>query len=219
MKSKIIDTKSAVTLLVLGLTFIVVSSQFASAAAPNVVFGTASVDGSYTEWKIPADFFTYLYEAHKPTKPVLGNVSVRYSSGILYVLVLANQSLPGVKSDDDAWVKITGVSGNIVDGGDAPPNGAQPEFAWIGAGYDGNLNHVRGYEASFVLAPGSYEIQIHLEVVYKGNPASTAGTPEITIVIPPEFPVPETPFATTLVAVIAAAAVFVVFKRSRQKKQ
>ena len=141
--------------------------------------GQAVVDGNSSEWSVPAnfddwgtspDFVAYMYRGFDSTKPVEAAVFVRYDlpTQTAYLLVLAKPGVPGIKSDADAWVSISDSSGKItpkVVTGSSVDDGVPPDFAWVGVGYDGDPNHVRGYEASFSLAPTtSTYLGAHLQV-------------------------------------------------------
>jgi hypothetical protein len=224
MDRHIISIKFAVALTAMTLILLLASSQCTYAAAPFPINAPADVDGDYGEWNIPSqptnpsngDFFTYMYLAHKPDFVVLGNVSIRYFNGVVYVLALANWTTPGLADAADAWVKIQSISGNVVDGADND-DGAPPDFQWISPNYDG-LGHVRGYEASFNLGPGTYYIQIHLEVLYDGAGATAGSDKDWTQIIIPNGPVvPEPSIALSLVASVAAASGFMVYRRKTQK--
>jgi hypothetical protein len=117
--------------------------------------GTAVVDGSTGEWNLAADLFANMYRAGNPAKPLESRAYLRYdcATGTVYVLVLSEPGVPTLTWADDAWVKIDG--GKAVDG-------TYPAFAWVGLSADGKT--ARGYEASFPLAPGSYTIDIHVQV-------------------------------------------------------
>ncbi|WP_200240875.1 SdrD B-like domain-containing protein [Thiohalocapsa halophila] len=123
---------------------------------------TPSIDGDSGDWDLNADFFAKLYEAGRPDKDHLADAYVRYSDGTLYVLVLATPGNQVSQSAQDAWVKVYDL------GSSTQVDGSSADFAWVTIG-----GEVRGYEASFDLAPGSYdEIEIHLNV----NGGDTAST-------------------------------------------
>jgi hypothetical protein len=221
LNNKKTKTRSLIGLSALLLIILAASSTLVSAAPPTPSIGTATVDGNPSEWNLTSDFFTNMYRAWKDdgTKPVTAKAYLRYdtTTNTLYVLVIAEQNC-FCEIGGDAHVKIDGaVEVNQATG----DNNIVPDFAWIGIGADGNANHALGFEASFSIAPGSYMIRIHVNMFEGGASGQTSGTPnkDIPLELPPELVVPETPFATTLVAVIAAAAVFAVYRRSQHKKQ
>jgi len=121
-----------------------------------------SIDGDSGDWDLSGDFFAKLYEAGNPGKDHLANAYLRWSEGTLNVLVLATPGNAVSRSAQDAWVKVYDLSNStLVDGSSA-------SFAWV---YENGA--LRGYEASFDLAAGSYDkIEIHLNV----NGGDTAST-------------------------------------------
>jgi hypothetical protein len=222
------NTKSLIGLSALLLIILAASSTLVSAASPPVpLIGTANVDGNSSEWNLSSDpltgdFFSNMYRAWKDdgSKPITSKAYLRYDpiTDTLYVLVLAQPNCFIEMGDGEATIKIgqtkvvdefTGDDGNV------------PDFRWIGQGAGGDATHALGFEASFSIGPGSYEIRIHVNMYEDGESRQTSGTPNqyIPLQIPPHSVVPETPFATTLVAVVAAAAVFAVYRRSQHKKQ
>lgn len=210
-KSTPIFTAFALTLLLLLAT-----SQFAFAAnPPEPTYGTATVDGDITDWDLDEDWFADMLRAQGQggQTDVLSKLYVRYdlSSGTLYVLVLVEPGYAGLKQNGEAWVKIDGDK--AVDGALDSKFG-NPQFAWIEAGYDGNSNHVKGYEASFLLPQGEYTLNVHLNVQGATGGSDTSGVLKAGIDL---FILPETLIGTTLIAVIGAAAVFYVVKRSKTK--
>ena len=152
--------------------------------------GQAVVDGDYAEWDVPdsftawsssEDFVAYMYRAYNanPPMPQESALFVRYDlpTQTAYVLVLAKPGVPGIKSAPDAWVSISSTAGNInnkVVTGSSGDNGVPPDFAWVGVGYDNDPNHVRGFEASFSLAPTTSKyLGAHLLVYDDGAPQTS----------------------------------------------
>jgi hypothetical protein len=121
-----------------------------------------AVDGEVGDWDLAGELFARLYEAGNPDKDHLADAYVRHNDGTLSVLVLATDGNSVSPSAEDAWVKIYDFAKSPqVDG-----NAADFEWVYI----DGDL---RGYEASFDLAPGTYaEVEFHLNV----NGGDTAST-------------------------------------------
>jgi hypothetical protein len=151
----------------------------ALAAPPNPTYGTANVDGNSGEWNLVQDFFSLMYRAGNPSKPVESRAYLRYdcTTRTMYVLVLMEPNSVGYidPSSQTAWVAINAQNNKVVteNSGD---DGIPPDFDWIGQGYDGNPQHVRGYEASFPLAPGSYNIIFHVDVIDPSG-AQTSASP------------------------------------------
>jgi hypothetical protein len=158
-------------LLFLITLLVMVMPIVAAAVPPQPSFGTAVVDGHYGEWNLTADFFADMYRAGGPDKIVESKLYLRYDciTNTMYVLVLVQ---PGVVGYIDslattAWVAINTNSNKVVNelsGNDGIP----PDFAWIDRGYDGDNWHVRGFEASFYIVPGTYNILASLHVLDGG---------------------------------------------------
>lgn len=187
--------------------------SIANAADPfEPTYGTATVDGDISEWDLTQDYFADMYRAFKDDKPVEAKAYLRYdlSTQTMYVLVLAEPSAIGLAYEDDAWAAINGT-GNKVFLGTSGNDGVPPDFAWVGEGYDGDCSHVQGYEASFPLETGTHTMNMHIEV-YGDGEAQTSGLIKAGLNV---FVVPETPIATTLVAVLFAGVVFAVYKQYR----
>jgi uncharacterized repeat protein (TIGR01451 family) len=138
--------------------------------------GAYSVDGSYSEWNLTNDYFADMYRAFNNTKKVESKLYLHYDcqNQVMYALVLTEAGVPGVKIAADAWITINGISNKVVTGSSGN-NGTAPDFNWIGVGFDGNTDHVLGYEASFPLAEGDYKIVGHIEV-YDDGANQTSGT-------------------------------------------
>jgi opacity protein-like surface antigen len=168
--------------LVSGVIVVAMTTPWvASAVPPYPSAGQAVVDGYYAEWDLTNDYFADMYRAGNPNKPVESELYLRYDcvSNTLYALVL---NLPDVVGYIDStavtsWIAIDDNSNKVVN--EASGNdGIPPDFAWIDRGYDGDPQHVRGYEASFILYPGSYEIYAHTDIWDNNTQTSaTAGCP------------------------------------------
>ncbi len=130
----------------------------ASAAAPDVTYGSANVNGNAGEWDLTADFFASLDAGG----PIRADSYARYDcdTQVLYVLVLAR---PGedIKTNEpgDHYVRIDG-SGKLVSdlSGD---DGTAPDFSFVNPGAG---NTADGWEASGPLPPGTYDIRIFTKV-------------------------------------------------------
>jgi hypothetical protein len=137
------------------------------------------VDGNSGEWNLVNDFFSLMYRAGNPTKPVESKAYLRYNcgTGTMYVLVLMEPNSIGYIDPfaQTAWVAINAQNNKVVteNSGD---DGIPPDFQWIGQGYDGDPQHVRGYEASFQIGPGSYNIIFHVDVIDPSG-AQTSASP------------------------------------------
>ena len=169
------------TITVIGIcTGVLLSvASLASATPPNPTYGTANVDGNSGEWNLVNDFFSLMYRAGNPNKPVESKAYLRYdcATHTMYVLVLMEPNSVGYidPNNQTAWVAIDQQNNKVVteNSGD---DGVPPDFEWVGQGYDGNPQHVRGYEASFPLASGSYEIIFHVDVI-DASGAQTSASP------------------------------------------
>ena len=197
MKHHHADTHRFLKLMAIA-SLIVMISAFAGpvGAAPDskeLRCGQAVVDGVDSEWNVPgdfdawstsADFVAYMVRAFKPGKEQESALFMRYdlTTQTAYVLVLAKPGVPGLKWADDAWVAIGDEAGKndnkVVNGNDVPP-----AFAWIGVGYDGNSDHVQGFEASFHLDPTTSKyLGAHLQV-YDDGAQQTSGIADKTMEI------------------------------------
>ena len=159
-----IPTRSSTLFALLALAL---AAMPAVAAPPTPSYGTANVDGFYAEWNLVNDFYTLMYRAGNPSKPVESRAYLRYDcgAGVMYVLVLMEPTSVGYidPNAQTAWVAINAQNNKVVteNSGD---DGIAPDFRWVGQAYDGDPQHVRGYEASFPLATGSYNIIFHVDV-------------------------------------------------------
>src|SRR5262249_24908388 len=107
-------------------------------------YGSAVVDGAYNEWNLATDYFASTYVAGDTDKPQLGNVYLRYdcAANVVNVLVLSTnpEIYPVLAQDADAWASLGGDHGKVYTGANAN-SGGQPNFAWIGVGYDEDPGH------------------------------------------------------------------------------
>lgn len=168
----------------------------ATATPPQPTYGTANVDGNSGEWNLVNDFFSLMYRAGKDNKPVESKAYLRYdcSAGVMYVLVLMEPNSVGYIDPlaQTAWVAINDQNNKVVteNSGD---DGIPPDFQWIGQGYDGNPQHVRGYEASFAIAQGSYTIIFHVDIFdVNGQTSASPGFPGTGPALTIECPVVDT---------------------------
>lgn len=192
MKNKASTTtwlKSITMSLVLLLSFAPWGSIAAFAATPPQVqpnYGTITVDGNYSDWNLPVDFFAYMYNAGDQTKfpEPLAATYLRYdcASQIMYVLVLAVPPHQINTTDYLAndFVKIDG-------GGDVP----WLSFAWVNQ--NGDL--ADGWEASFALSPeNSYQFKIHtlIDSGYTASPTPATDTIPLNVYCHDYGDLPET---------------------------
>lgn len=153
--------------------------RMADASPPSVQPGSAAVDGSTVDWSLAGSYFANMYRAGDSGKPLESKLYLRYDCGrsTVYALVLTQPNVPGliVASEATAWIAINANNNKVVSE-TSGNNGTAPDFAWVGRGYDGNQSHVLGYEASFVLAPGTYNIIPHVDV-YDASAQQTSAAP------------------------------------------
>ena len=139
------------------------------------LFASATVDGDPSEWNLPQDFFANMYRAGKADKPLESKVYLRYDclTSTMYVLVLSQPGIPCEIIAGTAWVALNSQNNKVVldSSGD---NGIPPDFAFVGPGFDGNAAHALGYEASFQLAPGNYNLIVHVDVFDAGGTQTSA---------------------------------------------
>lgn len=205
-------TKLRVKPLLYALTIILIGiiclTPLASAVAPNPTYASATVDGQIDEWNLLADFFADMHRAGDPSKPVESKLYIRYDAikEIVYVLVLAEPHIPVCSEKaEEAWVKIDGQKGNIVDdtfGDDDPDN--PPDFAWVPADRKDKI----GYEASFKLPPGSYKITVHVNVFDDKEVQTSLSLSTLQM-----FAVPDSSVFLAIASMAGATGLFTVYKR------
>ncbi len=166
------------------LLFCLASTQSSYALPPDTSLGHAEVDGEYEDdWNLEADFFANMYRAGRPTFPLESKLCLRYdcAEGTMYALVLVEPEVAGCIDAHDvtSWIAIDRVNRKVVNQ-ESGNDGTPPDFAWVGAGFDGDPAHALGYEASFLIAPGTTHIIIaHLQVWDDGaeQGSATEGSP------------------------------------------
>ncbi|MGD8623248.1 MAG: hypothetical protein PVJ34_01835 [Anaerolineae bacterium] len=178
------------TLIVLAVIVMAVPSTLVMAANPphptyvdedaNPPIYTPTVDGDTGDWDLSLDYFSDMILAggNGGQTEVLSKLYLRYNcdSGVLYALVLTE---PGVTIDadgplDEHYIKLTQGS-KVVDGNASPPDGVQPDFAFVGLSGGTAL----GWEASFFAPQDSYpNFNVHTNVNYSGsvNTSQVPGT-------------------------------------------
>ena len=149
-------------------------------------YGTATVDGSYSEWDLSGDWFADMWEAGKPDKDKLSKLYLRYDceDHILYALVLRENDFRPSKKASDAWIKIYNLGNSPRVDGNSGKDGIPPDFMWVYSG-----SSLIGYEASFSLPEGTYNFEAHIQI----SPGRTSSTGKkgnyLTLVIDcPEIP-------------------------------
>ena len=146
---------TAVALALIGSALLAATAS----AAPAPSSGSAVVDGNAAEWNTTTDFFSNMIRAggNGGQTEVESKLYLRYdcATTTLYAYVNAEPgvtiaaNLPG-----DSFIKL-GVK-KLVDG-NAGDDGTAPDFAWIGL----SGSTATGWEASALLLPGSYTINVH----------------------------------------------------------
>ncbi|TPW11266.1 MAG: hypothetical protein FD129_1708 [bacterium] len=145
------------------LLFLAATPVLADNYSPTL-YSSAVVDGDPSEWNLVQDFFANMHRAGRADKPIESKVYLRYDclTHIMYVLVLTEPGVPALV-DGDAWVAIDSQNNKLVTDASGD-DGVAPDFAFVGIGYDGDPNHAQGYEASFPLAVGNYQVIVHINV-------------------------------------------------------
>jgi len=187
-----------VRLLLTSAAFVAVALLLPAVAAalpPQPALGTAVVDGQYAEWNLTTDFFADMYRAGDPTKKTESKLYLRFDcrTRVMYALVLVEPDVVGYidTGATTAWIAV-GAQHTKVAGEESGDDGIPPDFAWIGRGYDGNPLHVRGFEASFYIMPGTTIILAHINVWDDAeDQTSSTGYPGVG----PRLEIPQIPSA------------------------
>jgi hypothetical protein len=129
-------------------------------------YAAATVDGSIAEWDLTNDFFADMYRAGRVGGKVESKLYLRYDcyAGIMYVMVYTAGDWPVLVESNEAWFAVDSNANKVT----------FIDFAWVDQGYDGDSGHAKGWEASFSINPGTYEIWAHNNVDDGGS--QTAGT-------------------------------------------
>lgn len=193
-------------LLVATLTLL----PIASAATPEPNYGTATVDGDPVEWDTSTsgpDFFADMIQAggQGGQTTVLGHLFLRYdiSTNTLYVLALTTDGSRSMIKDSDGTETFVNINDLKV------VSSASASFAWV----DDNSTHAVGFEASFTLMPGTYDLYVHTNV-YQGGESQTSATLRTGI---PLTVVPEPATIIAFASIAAATGLFAVYKRRSKK--
>ena len=156
-------------LLALALSTGLARTVYADAPYPH--YGTRVVDGDTSDWNLAVDVFANMYRAGNVTKPLESKAYLRYdcNTNTLFVLVLAEPGVVGYHNDPEgsdvtSWIAIDTQSNKVVNE-QAENDGGAPDFMWVGEGFDGDLSHMLGYETSFTIIPGNYNIITHMQVL------------------------------------------------------
>jgi hypothetical protein len=158
--------KKSIALLIISILFAsalgVIASTNIAQAADEPTYGTADVDGDYSEWDCE-DYFADMVSGGGTNYGTELYLRADCQCGyvILYILVLDTNSPDSpilVQGCSEDWVKIDGVKAVCSDDGD---NDIPPDFAWIGEWTD-TIDYAEGFEASVVLANGDYTLAVHV---------------------------------------------------------
>lgn len=222
----ILNNKKKITLTTAVALFLVLcAAQFVLAAnPPEPTYGNATVDGNYAEWNLANDFFANMYRAGDSDKVLESKLYIRYdvNTATVYVLVLTANAHPATTTPTgNAWAAINEISNKTYNDGNSETmnnNGVPPDLAWIyNSTYPQGSGYAIGYEASFKLNPGDYQLIVHLEVYNAATgKTETSATEDFHAGID-LFVVPEVAIGTTIVAILAAAGTFAVYKHKKQK--
>lgn len=161
---------------ILTLAILLIVPMIVNATAPDPIYGSATVDGQYSsDWNLTTDHFRDMWRAGIVDGTLEGKTYVKYdcSTGILYVLALANTGLTIDTTPSETWVEIARNNKKTkeVNGSAAPAPAAQPNFALVRDGSDNAI----GFEASFELEEGYFKIQIHFNVYDGGSQTASTG--------------------------------------------
>ena len=143
--------------------------------------GVAVIDGDLGEWT-GQDCAIPLHWAGQKNKEILATVCLRYATeaGILYVK--GEPTAYNLINDkpDSMHMKIDKVK--LWEDTDRPPDGALPDFAVTGAqiGIDGHPV-ANGFEAAAYVAPGTYDVVIHISICPAGDCNDGAGQSSRTL--------------------------------------
>jgi len=157
------------------ITLCAITSLAAVPAAHALTYGSAVVDGAYSEWNLANDFYANMFEAGKGDKTLFSKLYLRYdcSKNVMNALVLKEGNNWPQKSTGDAWIKIYSQGSSPRVDGNSGNNGTAPDFSWVAPnGVQGST--LIGYEASFPINPGTYtqDMEAHIEIV-SGKTSST----------------------------------------------
>ena len=138
--------------------------------------GSVQVDGRINDWDLSDDFYAKMYRAGDPGKKVESNLYLKYNctDGHLCFLVLredysaASDQVIVLEQPDDAWIKIDGVNGNLLDGFDS-------NFSWVRLDPDDPSSTLIGWEGCVNLEAGTYNMAAHAQVFSDGE-AQTSRT-------------------------------------------
>ncbi len=158
-------TRTVLALVASAFVLALLTPAAALAQTPVRVLTDAgiTVDGSAADWDRDLDFLAVMYEAGKPDHPAFSDAYARYdcTTGTMYVFVENRPGLVIVPSASDNFVKL-GNNQKKVDG-NSGNDGTPPDFAYVG---------LTGWEASFAIAEGTWDLNVHAQVV----PANLRGT-------------------------------------------
>ncbi len=214
-ENDLVKARHGLVVTVILLLAIFSCSSIVQAASPYTSIGSATVDGNTVDWDLSADFFADMTRAGKvgAHHPVTSKAYLRYdiANQIMYVLVLKERGVSAIVSRGDAWAAINNIYHKVFTGYSINDDN-QPNFAWVRRGYDGNNNHAKGFEASFRIAPGEYQIIIHLKVLddCECETSVTAGCKAgIDLFVVPEYQ------WAGLASLLSCFSAFILFKKRR----
>jgi hypothetical protein len=152
-----------------------------AATPPEPTYDVADVDGSYAEWDLTNDYFGDLCEAGDcDNKPKFAKLYLRHdcTTGTMYVLVLTNPGIKARVESDFAFVKINGSK--VVDN-NSGDDGFPPDFAWVNRDDTTSPPTADGWEASFSITDGTYQLNVHTQVNDQDGTAQTAAVDDRNI--------------------------------------
>ncbi|HQG44549.1 MAG TPA: hypothetical protein PLG50_02675, partial [bacterium] len=167
-------TKYLLSILRPGTLAVLLTLLVWPAAAAVLPSAAPVVDGQITDWNLTTDWVSQMHRAWKASKEYQSDLYLRYdcATQTMFVLVLTRTGYPGLLDPTLSWIKATDLGNATIVSGTSDNNGVPPDFAWVGVGFDGNPNHVQGFEASFPLTPGPHTIKAHIEIEDSGPQTS-----------------------------------------------
>lgn len=160
------------------IVFLSLAGSTALGAMPFPSYGSAVVDGNRTEWDLQKDFFAAMYRAGNPNKKVEAKLHLRYDcdTKTMYVLVYQVGDIPILREPENTAIKVLELGSQAQVDGNTGNDGVPPDFQWVEPYRDKRGREVaRGFEASFRIQPGQYNIQVHANVFDSGG-SQTAST-------------------------------------------
>jgi hypothetical protein len=173
-------------IIALAIGALIATAPIVGARYPIPTYNAAVVDGDISEWNLEEDYFAPMYISSDSSKTIASNAYTRYdrNTRTVYVLVLEAEGFDVQSTWQHAWGNIlkfdTGKDEWVEDyklfNGKSGNDGTPPDFAWVGL--NAVTERADGYEASFTLTPGTYNVGFHVNVhdLSRGSRIENAGT-------------------------------------------